>query len=75
LFPFQTFTHAFYHLAANPEYLVPLREEVEEAIRQHGWSKEAMDKMHKVDSFIKESQRLHTLANGESYRVNSAIRS
>ncbi|CAA7264106.1 unnamed protein product [Cyclocybe aegerita] len=57
-----TFTHALYYLAAYPEYLKPLREEVEEVVKRHGWSKVALDEMHRVDSFIKESQRLDPLA-------------
>ncbi|KIM39577.1 hypothetical protein M413DRAFT_447055 [Hebeloma cylindrosporum] len=56
-----TFTQAFYYLAAFPEYMKPLREEVEEVIRREGWTKEGTDQMYKIDSFIKESQRLHPL--------------
>ena len=39
----------------------PLREEVEEIIKQEGWTKAAIDQMYKLDSFIKESQRLHPI--------------
>jgi Cytochrome P450 len=55
----QAFTHALYDLAANPQYIQPLREEVEENLTEKGWTKAAMDKMWKVDSFLKESMRLH----------------
>jgi len=58
-----TFLHAFYYLAAFPEYMQPLREEVEEVVRSEGWTKAGLDRMHKIDSFIKESQRLHPLSN------------
>lgn len=54
------FTHAMYNLATFPEYMKPLREEVEEIIRREGWTKAGIDQMHRLDSFIKESQRLHT---------------
>ncbi|CCL98915.1 uncharacterized protein FIBRA_00922 [Fibroporia radiculosa] len=55
-----TFTHALFHLAANPEYIKPLREEVEEVIRQeNGWTKVSMNKMWKLDSFLKESSRVN----------------
>ncbi|CCL98069.1 uncharacterized protein FIBRA_00063 [Fibroporia radiculosa] len=54
----QSITHALYHLAANPEYAKPLREEVEYIIKEHGWTKGAMGKMCKLDSFMRESQRL-----------------
>ncbi|KIO01909.1 hypothetical protein M404DRAFT_28164 [Pisolithus tinctorius Marx 270] len=49
---------AVYNLAAHPEYLEPLREEVDTVVRQHGWTKAATDKMYKIDSFLKESLRL-----------------
>ena len=55
--------HAFYYLAAFPEYLQPLREEVEEVIESEGWTKAGLDQMHKIDSFIRESQRLTPLGN------------
>ncbi|OBZ66897.1 Ent-kaurene oxidase [Grifola frondosa] len=53
-----SFTQALYHLAANPEFAGPLREEVDAIISVEGWSKAAMDKMRKIDSFLKESQRM-----------------
>ena len=55
-------THALLDLAANPEYLKPLREEVDGVTKRGGWSKSALDQLHKIDSFVKESQRLHPLA-------------
>ncbi|KAF8897197.1 cytochrome P450 [Infundibulicybe gibba] len=51
-------THALYDLAVHPEYIKPLREEVEAVIKEDGWSKTAMGKMRKLDSFLRESQRL-----------------
>jgi len=50
---------ALFYLAALPEYIASLRAEVEE----EGWSKEGLDKMHKVDSFIEESQRMNPIGN------------
>ncbi|KAG8219275.1 cytochrome P450 [Butyriboletus roseoflavus] len=47
-----------FYLAANPQYIQPLREEVETVIETEGWSKVALGKMRKVDSFVKECQRL-----------------
>lgn len=52
------FTVALYRLATHPEYVQPLREEVEAAIAQDGWTREAFRKMPKVDSFLKECMRL-----------------
>ncbi|KAL0567792.1 hypothetical protein V5O48_014202 [Marasmius crinis-equi] len=51
------FTHALYHLAANPHLIEPLREEVETVVEKEGWSKAAMVRLRLVDSFLKESQR------------------
>ncbi|KAI0962094.1 hypothetical protein AcV7_001014 [Taiwanofungus camphoratus] len=55
-------THALYHLAANPQYLQPLRDEIESIIKEDGWSKLAIGKMWKLDSFMKESQRLNGIS-------------
>ena len=57
--------HALFYLAAQPEYIGHLREEVEDVIEREGWTKEALDQMYKVDSFIKESQRKSQLGNRE----------
>ena len=53
----------FYSLAAFPEYMQPLREEVEEVTKSEGWTKAGLDRMYKIDSLIKVSQRLHPLSN------------
>jgi cytochrome P450 len=47
----------------------PLREEVEEVVKSEGWTKTGLDQMHKIDSFIKESQRLTPLSNLAMLRV------
>lgn len=54
----QALTQALFDLAAHLEYVEPLREEVEQVIQAEGWTKLSMAKMRKVDSFIKESQRM-----------------
>jgi len=51
-------THLLYELATRPEYVQPLRDEVEEVIKQEGWTKSAASKLRKLDSFIKETMRL-----------------
>ncbi|KAI5995321.1 cytochrome P450 [Pisolithus orientalis] len=43
--------------SANPQYIQPLREEVQAIVGKDGWTKEALAKMRKVDSFLKEVQR------------------
>ncbi|KAI0713160.1 cytochrome P450 [Cerioporus squamosus] len=52
-----TFTHVIFDLAARPEYLQPLRDEIQSIVNDEGWTKAAMGKMWKLDSFLKESQR------------------
>jgi len=47
-----------YNLAAHPEHLELLREEVDYEVHQYGWTKTAIDEMHMIDSFLKESHRL-----------------
>lgn len=49
------FNHTLYHLAAMPQHLQPMRDEVDEIVGKDGWSKASMAKLHKVDSFLKES--------------------
>lgn len=50
-------TNVLYDLASRPEYIEPLREEVARIINEYGWTKEAMGRMRKVDSFFRESSR------------------
>ena len=59
----QSFTQALYELAARPEYLAPLREEVENVVERYGWTKMALVHMNKLDSFFKESQRMNSGAS------------
>ncbi|KAJ7195018.1 cytochrome P450 [Mycena rebaudengoi] len=54
-----TFTHALFDLAAHPEYITPLRLEVERIVSDEGWTKEALGNMHQIDSFLRESQRMN----------------
>ncbi|KAI1793056.1 cytochrome P450 [Ganoderma leucocontextum] len=52
-------THVLYDLAAMPEWILPIREEIESVIATDGWSKLAMAKMWKLDSIFRESSRFH----------------
>nr|AEB40218.1 cytochrome P450 monooxygenase [Antrodia cinnamomea] len=52
-------THALYHLAGSPEYMHPLREEIENVLKVKGWTKDALSNMWRLDSFLRESQRLN----------------
>jgi len=62
----QTSTHVLCRLLENPEYLDPLRQEIETAVAEEGWTKAGMDKMHNLDSFLREAQRMNALSNGLS---------
>lgn len=68
----QSFTHALYHLAAQPEFIAPLREEVEAIVAEDGWSKVAVGKMWKLDSFMRESQRYNGV-NSSTFVVFSLL--
>lgn len=56
----QSFTHALLNLATYPQYCTPLREEASIVINEDGWTKTAMTKLVKMDSFLKESQRFNS---------------
>ncbi|KAI1787506.1 cytochrome P450 [Ganoderma leucocontextum] len=55
-------THVLYDLAAMPECIQPLREEIEAVVATDGWSKAAIDKMRKLDSIFRESSRYHGIS-------------
>ncbi|KAH9887325.1 cytochrome P450 [Cubamyces lactineus] len=50
-------TIALFLLAQNPEFLEPLRTEIESLIEEEGWTKASFSKMSKVDSFLREIMR------------------
>ncbi|KAI1423458.1 cytochrome P450 [Xylaria sp. FL1777] len=52
-------THALYDLCAYPMYFDPLREELNETLHETGrWTKPTLAKLRRMDSFLKESQRM-----------------
>jgi hypothetical protein len=53
-------TLALFDLVTRPEYIGPLQEEVQSVIETHGWTKDAIDAMEKLDSFLKESLRFNS---------------
>ncbi|OJJ05782.1 hypothetical protein ASPVEDRAFT_153946 [Aspergillus versicolor CBS 583.65] len=53
-------THFIYDLCTYPEYYEPLRQEIISVLREDGgFKKTTLNKMRKMDSFLKESQRLN----------------
>ena len=65
----------FFDLAARQEYIAPLRTEIEQAIGEQGWTKEAMGQMRKLDSFLRESSRLSGIGGSEFNGVALEVRS
>ncbi|KAJ4251857.1 hypothetical protein NW762_011154 [Fusarium torreyae] len=59
---FSSTTQAIYDLAAHPEYIPILREEIESVPRDEngGFHKDSVIAMEKLDSFLKESQRFNS---------------
>ena len=62
----QVLTQVLCRLLSNPKYIEPLRREAEAAIAEEGWTKAAIDKMRKLDSFLRETQRIDSLGIGLS---------
>ncbi|KAL0262789.1 hypothetical protein SLS55_001762 [Diplodia seriata] len=52
-------THALFDLCAMPQYIEPLRDEIREVVGKEGWSLSAINNMKRLDSFMKESQRVN----------------
>jgi hypothetical protein len=54
-----------YDLATHPEFQDPIRDEIENALEEYGgWTKQALSNMKKLDSSLKESQRLYPVTTG-----------
>lgn len=65
-----TLTNILYDLAAHPEYQEVLREEIARISAEEPSGqlrKKTMPKLRKLDSFIKESQRVNPLGSGKSH--------
>ncbi|KAI8242301.1 Cytochrome P450 monooxygenase ATR2 [Colletotrichum sp. SAR 10_99] len=62
-----TSTNAFYTLAAMPELIPILREDVQQALAQSNgvFTSLAMQNMKKLDSFLKETMRFYALGSSE----------
>jgi len=58
-----TMTQALLDLAAYPEHQGPLKEEIETVLHEFGgWTKQALTHMKKLDSVLRESQRMNGVA-------------
>lgn len=67
-----TVTQVLYDLAAMPEYVQPLRDELNEALLQSGgkFDKSVLSKLHLLDSFMKESQRYNPPGFSKHYFIH-----
>ena len=62
-------THALHDLVTHTEFQDPIRDEIECVLRNSGgWTKQALKDMRKLDSSLKESQRLHPVTTGRHPR-------
>jgi cytochrome P450 len=61
-----------YDLVARPKYMEPLREEVDRIWEETNGvlDKKAMSKLNKLDSFLKESQRLNPAAHSKHHQLS-----
>ncbi|KAI0706289.1 cytochrome P450 [Cerioporus squamosus] len=63
--------HALFHILVDPSLVPPLCEEAREALEAHGWTRPALEKIPKMDSFLKESQRLNGINVCDGYDAES----
>ncbi|KAI1609755.1 cytochrome P450 [Exophiala viscosa] len=56
--PAYTLTEAMFDLCRHPKIHEELREEIAEVLAGGNWNKESLDRLVKLDSFIRESSRL-----------------
>jgi cytochrome P450 len=64
-------TVILYDLAERPEYITPIREEVEKIVSINSWTKSSVMKMRKLDSFVKEVLRYNTSARGPHPKLSN----
>ncbi|KAK8062284.1 hypothetical protein PG997_014381 [Apiospora hydei] len=65
-------THAMFDLAANdPAYIEELRHEIKTVLAENDgvWDKRTLQKMHKLDSTMRESQRMNSIATFATSRL------
>lgn len=65
LFIMQVYTATLYQLCLSAQDVATLREEVQGVVEEEGWTRLALSKMHKLDSYLREVLRVHTIATRE----------
>jgi cytochrome P450 len=76
-----TVCQAVFDLVSRPEYIQPLRDEIEQVITEDGqdttdsgylkFKKQSLPKLRKLDSFLKESQRFNPLLFATMHRYTT----
>lgn len=61
----QLLQQALLDICSHAELIAPLRSEAEAAIGAHGWTTAGLFHMQRLDSCVKESQRLNSLSAGK----------
>jgi cytochrome P450 len=63
-------TDTIYELIERPEYIQPLLEEVDQALKETGgeWGKDFASRLMKMDSFMKETMRVKPTTPSKFYR-------
>lgn len=61
----ETITGCLLDIASYPEIVEPLRKEIIEVIGENRWEKTSLYKLKLMDSFMKESQRRHSMGISE----------
>ncbi|KID64198.1 ent-kaurene oxidase, partial [Metarhizium brunneum ARSEF 3297] len=72
-----TVTNAIFDLAARPEYILALQEEIQTVLDQeqgHVLRKESLPKFRKIDSLLRESQRMNPVAWGRRVVAKDGIK-
>lgn len=69
-------THAVFDLCTMPEYVEPLRSEAQAALAQDNgeWQISTIKRLCRLDSFLKESQRVNQSMFREQYQFHSQLR-
>jgi cytochrome P450 len=62
----EALTVALLDLVTYPELITQLRKEIIDVLKDGRWSKQALYKMKLMDSFLKESQRLHPVSGSKA---------
>ncbi|KAI9641427.1 hypothetical protein NHQ30_010234 [Ciborinia camelliae] len=75
-------SHLLFDLASHPEYIAPLREEIEQVVAEDGYEvdgsgmknlkKHSFPKLKKLDSFLKESQRFNPSGLISNLRITTS---